>query len=95
MKSKKQTYFDLIESMINSLNEEAQIAILKAKEKLIDDELADFLRKWATKIIAEKKIRQARDIIINIFNFSSLIGQFPLGKKAAIWKLPLQATRWY
>jgi hypothetical protein len=44
MKSKKQTYFDLIESLINSPNEEAQIAILKAKGKRIDDDFAGFLR---------------------------------------------------
>ncbi|MEG5060996.1 CHAT domain-containing protein [Microcoleus sp. A2-C5] len=83
MKSKKQTYFDLIESLINSPNKEAKIAILKAKKKLIDDDFADFLRKWATKIIAEKKFRQARDIIINIFNFSNLIQEFPLGSKSS------------
>jgi hypothetical protein len=83
MKSKKQTYFDLIESLINSPNEEAQIAILKAKGKRIDDDFADFLRKWATKIIAENNFRQARDIIINIFNFSNLIQQFPLGSKSS------------
>ena len=58
MKSKKQTYFDLIESLINSPNKEAQIAILKAKGKRIDDDFAGFLRKWATKIIAEKNGRQ-------------------------------------
>ncbi|MEG4517602.1 MULTISPECIES: CHAT domain-containing protein [unclassified Microcoleus] len=79
MKSKKQTYFDLIESLINSPNEEAQIAILKSKEKRIDDDFADFLRKWATKIIAENNFRHARDIIINILNFSNLIQDFPLG----------------
>jgi hypothetical protein len=95
MKSKKQTYFDLIESLINSPNQEAQIAIMKSKGKRIDDDFAGFLRKWATKIIAEKNFRQARDIIINIFNFSNLIQQFPLVAKAAIWKLPLQATRWH
>ena len=83
MKSKKQTYFDLIESLINSPNEEAQIAILKSKGKLIDDDFAGFLRKWATKIIAEKKFRQARDIIINILNFSNLIQEFPLGSKSS------------
>ena len=83
MKSKKQTYFDLIESLINSPNEEAQIAILKSKEKRIDDDFADFLRKWATKIIAENNFRQARDIIINIFKFSNLIQQFPLGRKSS------------
>ncbi|MEG4836521.1 CHAT domain-containing protein [Microcoleus sp. B9-D4] len=83
MKSKKQTYFDLIESLINSPNEEAQIAILKAKGKRIDDDFAGFLRKWATKIIAEKNSRQARDIIINIFNFSNLIAQFPQGSKSS------------
>ncbi|MEG4232573.1 CHAT domain-containing protein [Microcoleus sp. Pol11C3] len=83
MKSKKQTYFDLIESLINSPNEEAQIAILKAKGKRLDDDFADFLRKWATKIIAEKKFRQARDIIINILNFSNLIQEFPLGSKSS------------
>ena len=83
MKSKKQTYFDLIESLINSPNKEAQIAILKAKGKRIDDDFAGFLRKWATKIIAEKKIRQARDIIIKILNFSNLIQEFPLGSKSS------------
>ncbi len=83
MKSKKQTYFDLLESLINSPNEEAQIAILKAKGKRIDDDFADFLRKWATKIIAENNFRQARDIIINIGNFSNLIAQFPLGSKSS------------
>ncbi len=83
MKSKKQTYFDLIESLINSPNKEAQIAILKAKGKRIDDDLAGFLRKWATKIIAEKNFRQARDIIINILKFSNLIQQFPLGSKSS------------
>ena len=83
MKSKKQTYFDLIESLINSPNEEAQIAILKSKGKRIDDDFAGFLRKWATKVIAEKNFRQARDIIINIFNFSNLIAQFPLGSKSS------------
>ena len=83
MKSKKQTYFDLIESPINSPNEEAQIAILKAKAKRIDDDFAGFLRKWATKIIAEKNFRQARDIIINIFNFSNLIQEFQLGSKSS------------
>src|SRR4028118_119715 len=83
MKSKKQTYFKLIESLINSPNKEAQIAILKAKEKLIDDDFADFLRKWATKIIAEKNFRQARDIIIKILNFSNLMQEFPLGSKSS------------
>src|SRR4028118_808284 len=83
MKSKKQTYFDLIESLINSPNEEAQIAILKAKGKRIDDDFAGFLRKWATKIIAEKNFRQARDIIINILNFSNLIQEFPMGSKSS------------
>ncbi len=83
MKSKKQTYFDLIESLINSPNKEAQIAILKAKGKRIDDDLAGFVRKWATKIIAEKKYRQARDIIINILKFSNLIQEFPLGSKSS------------
>ena len=83
MKNKKQTYFDLIESLINSPNQEAQIAIMKSKGKRIDDDFAGFLRKWATKIIAEKNFRQARDIIINIFNFSNLIQQFPLGSKSS------------
>ncbi|WP_445307252.1 CHAT domain-containing protein [Microcoleus vaginatus] len=83
MKSQKQTYFKLIESLINSPNEEAQIAILKAKGKRIDDDFAGFLRKWATKIIAEKNFRQARGIIINILNFSNLIAQFPLGSKSS------------
>jgi CHAT domain-containing protein len=83
MKSKKPTYFDLIDSLLNSPNEELQIAILKAKGKLIDDDLAGFFRKWATKIIAEKKFRQARDIIINIVNFSNLIKEFPLGRKSS------------
>ena len=83
MKSKKQTYFKLIESLIDSPNKEAQIAILKSKGKRIDDDFADFLRKWATKIIAEKKFRQARDIIINILNFSNLIQEFPLGSKSS------------
>jgi len=83
MKSKKQTYFKLIESLIDSPNKEAQIAILKSKGKRIDDDFARFLRKWATKIIAEKKIRQARAIIINIFNFSNLIQEFPLGSKSS------------
>ncbi|MEG4281977.1 CHAT domain-containing protein [Microcoleus sp. A006_D1] len=83
MKSKKQTYFDLIESLIDSPNKEAQIAILKSKGKRIDDDFAEFLRKWATKIIAEKKIRQARVIIIKIFNFSNLIQEFPLGSKSS------------
>jgi hypothetical protein len=83
MKSKKQTYFDLIESLINSPNEETQIAILKAKGRRIDDDFAGFLRKWATKIIAEKNFRQAREIIINILNFSNLIQEFPLGSKSS------------
>ncbi|MEP6517572.1 CHAT domain-containing protein [Microcoleus vaginatus] len=83
MKSKKHTYFDLIESLINSPNEEAQIAILKAKRKRIDDDFAGFLRKWVTKILAEKNFRQARDIIINIVNFSNLIQEFPLGSKSS------------
>src|SRR4028118_2229255 len=83
MKSKKQTYFDLIESLINSPNEEAQIAILKAKGKRIDYDFADFLRKWATKIIAEKNFRQARGIIINIVNFSNLIQEFKHGSKSS------------
>jgi tetratricopeptide (TPR) repeat protein len=45
--------------------------------------LRDFYAKWATKIIAEKNFRQARDIIINIFNFSNLIQEFPLGSKSS------------
>ncbi|MCC3574216.1 MAG: tetratricopeptide repeat protein [Microcoleus sp. PH2017_40_RAT_O_B] len=83
MKSKKQTYFDLIESLLNSPNQEAQIGILKAKKKLIDDDFADFLRKWATKILAENNFRHARDIIINILNFSNLIQDFPLGSTSS------------
>lgn len=64
MKSKKQIYFDLIESLINSPNEEAQIAILKSKEKRIDDDFAGFLRKWATKIIAEKKSAKLEALLL-------------------------------
>ncbi|MEG4808575.1 CHAT domain-containing protein [Microcoleus sp. F8-D3] len=89
MKSKKQTYFDLIESLINSPNKEAQIAILKSKGKRIDDDFADFLRKWGTKIIAEKNFRQVRDIIINIFNFSNLIQEFPLGSKSSYMEIAI------
>ena len=69
MKSKKQTYFKLIESLIDSPNEEAQIAILKSKGKRIDDDFARFLRKWATKIIAEKKTAKQETLLL-IFSTS-------------------------
>ena len=51
MKSKKQTYFDLIESLIKSPNEEAQIAILQANLELLDEDLAEYLREWATETL--------------------------------------------
>ena len=81
MKSKKQTYFNLIESLINSPADE-QIAILENNLELIDDNFTSVLREWATQTLAEIKSEAATNLTINIVKFSNLIQQFPRGSKS-------------
>ncbi|MEG4066523.1 tetratricopeptide repeat protein, partial [Microcoleus sp. Pol11C2] len=80
MKNKKQ--IALIQSLLNSSREE-QIVILEKNLKLIDDDFARVLRKWATKTLEKVKFSEAQNIIIKILNFSALIQQFPLGSKSS------------
>ncbi|MEG4289495.1 tetratricopeptide repeat protein [Microcoleus sp. C2C3] len=82
MKSKKQTYFDLIESLINSPRDE-QIAILQNNLELIDDNFTSVLPEWANQTLAGMESEEATNITIKILNFSNLIQEFSLGSKSS------------
>ena len=82
MKSNKQTYFDLIESLINSPRDE-QIAILQNNLELIDDNFTSVLREWANQTLAGMESEEATNITINILNFSNLIQEFLRGSKSS------------
>ncbi|MEG5025786.1 hypothetical protein QUB36_02185 [Microcoleus sp. AT8-B1] len=80
--NEKQIYLPLIQSLLNS-QEDEQIAILQNNLELIDDGFAQYLREWATQTLAKMESEEAINIIIPIFNFSNLIQQFPLGSKSS------------
>jgi tetratricopeptide (TPR) repeat protein len=82
MKSKKQTYFDLIESLINSPRDE-QIAILQNNLELIDDNFTSVLPEWANQTLAGMESEEATNITFNILKFSNLIQEFQQGSKSS------------
>ena len=79
--NEKQIYLALIQSLLNS-REEEQIAILQNNLKLIDDNFTSVLREWATQTLAEMESEEATNLTINIVKFSNLIQQFPRGSKS-------------
>ncbi len=66
-------------------NGDSQIVypLLQQNLDLLDDNLAQVLRSWATATLAEVEPEQAQGIAGVIGNFSNLIQQFPLGSRAS------------
>ena len=57
--------------------------LLQENTDKLDDRLAELLQALATNTLAEAKPDEAEYLATDIFNFSNLIQQFPLGNKAS------------
>ncbi|MEG5162617.1 CHAT domain-containing protein [Microcoleus sp. AT3-A2] len=77
-----QAYLTLIQSLLTWDTDE-QTAILQANLELLDDDFARYLREWATQTLAEMESEEAYTFASNIYSFSNLIQQFPLGSKSS------------
>ncbi len=62
-------------------NPEVVYPLLHNNIELLDDKFAEVLRTWATDAISESTSEEAEDIVASIGIFSSLIQEFPLGKR--------------
>ncbi len=62
-------------------NPEAVYPLLEKNIELIDNSFAEFLRNWAMDAISESTTEEAEDIAATIGIFSSLIHEFPSGKR--------------
>lgn len=64
-------------------NPQVVYPLLQANLDQLDDRFAQLLRHWAKSILPKVELEQAQSIAAAIGNFSSLIGQFPLGIQAS------------
>ncbi|MEK0183138.1 MAG: tetratricopeptide repeat protein [Oscillatoriales cyanobacterium] len=78
---RRETYLTLIQSLLNSPEDE-QIALLQQHLELLDDGFAQYLREWATQTLAEMESEEASKFASNIYSFNIVIGDFPLGSRA-------------
>jgi len=75
---------DLLEATYESdVNAQVVYLLLQANLDLLDGNLAQVLRSWATTTLSEINSQEAQDIAADINNFSTLIWQFPLGSRAS------------
>ena len=79
---RRKAYLTLIQSLLNSPDDE-KITILQANLELIDDNFAQYLRKWATQTIAEMESEEAYKFADNLYSLNITISSFPLGSRAA------------
>ncbi|MEG5001386.1 tetratricopeptide repeat protein, partial [Microcoleus sp. B4-D4] len=79
---RRQAYLTLIQSLLNSPEDE-QIAILQANLELLDDGFAQYLREWATQTLAAMESEEAYNFADNLYSFNITISSFPLGSRAA------------
>jgi tetratricopeptide (TPR) repeat protein len=57
--------------------------LLKENRDKLDDKLAQLLQRWATTILEDAKLDEAKYLAAVIVEFSRLTQQFPLGNKAS------------
>ena len=69
----------LLATSRSSGNSQVVYPLLQANLNKLDEEFAKLLRRWSKNILAEVDAQQAQSIAAAIGNFSSLIGQYPLG----------------
>lgn len=62
-------------------NPEVVYPLLQNNLELLDDKFAEVLRNWGIDAISQSSLEQAEDIAATIGIFSSLIQEFPLGKR--------------
>jgi CHAT domain-containing protein len=67
----------------NSGDPQAVYPFLAENVEKLNEDLAEVLRLWATKILAQVQPDEARLLATIIINFSILISQFPLGSRAS------------
>jgi hypothetical protein len=67
----------------SAANTEVVYPILKQNLDKVNDNLAQFLHKWAADTLAQVDGQRARSIAADIVNFSILMQQLPLGSIAS------------
>ncbi|RCJ17567.1 hypothetical protein A6S26_30935 [Nostoc sp. ATCC 43529] len=86
--SSAETYVELIQMLlqaVSSSHADPQFVypFLQANLDKLDEKLPSWLKAWAIDILFEEKLIPAENLASDIFNFSNLIAEFPLGSKAS------------
>jgi tetratricopeptide (TPR) repeat protein len=77
----------------NGGNPDIIYPLLRQQLELLDMGIIEVLRNWVTAKFAEIDRDKQKSIAVDIFNFSTLIQQFPLGKKAVNMELSIECYK--
>jgi CHAT domain-containing protein len=86
--SSAETYVELILMLlqaVSSSHADSQVVypFLQANLDKIDDKFSCWLKAWAIDMLIEENLISAEILATDIFNFSNLLAEFPLGSKAS------------
>jgi CHAT domain-containing protein len=83
-----ETYYQFLMEVLQATadsegNSQVVYPLLAKNTDKLDGVFAEILRQWGTNTLGEAKADEAENLAEEIFNFSNLIAQFPLGNKAS------------